>query len=286
METKNFFYNLKLNDIEHITIGKFDGMHLAHQHLISKLNKKSAVVLIDMNNFMLFSKNKNIELINKPTLIFNIDNIKNLDADGFIKLLKSNMPNIKKITIGYDFKFGYKRKYSSTDLKKLLDKLDVVDKFCVNNIPVHSKNIKKYLENSDFKTAKSLLGRDYSIFGVQIKGQGIGKEKLVATINIRNEIDTIIKNGVYVTKTIINNIVYPSISFLGNRSTDNNYSIETHIINKTITNQNNMMIEIKFIQKLRDNIQFENINKLKVQIKKDIKLAEDILNNETNSLDY
>jgi len=60
-----------------------------------------------------------------------------------------------------------------------------------------------------------------------IIGQGLGSKELVPTINIQLLKSYLIpKKGVYITKT--NNL--PSITFIGNRSTDGKFSIETHIL--------------------------------------------------------
>ena len=81
------------------------------------------------------------------------------------------------------------------------------------------------------------------------------------------------KEGVYITKTILDNIEYNSITFLGHRvTTDGSYAVETHIIDKDIKN-NNYCTQIKFYEKIRDNKKFDSFEELKNQIFDDIKLA-------------
>ena len=50
---------------------------------------------------------------------------------------------------------------------------------------------------------KIVLGKEYKIFGKQIKGQGLGSKSFVPTINLNVEEFLLPKEGVYVTKTII-----------------------------------------------------------------------------------
>ena len=83
------------------------------------------------------------------------------------------------------------------------------------------------------------------------------------TINLIVENFLLPQAGVYATKTILNDIEYNSITFLGHRvTTDNSYAIETHIFDENIIN-NNYEIQIKFYKKLRDNKKFDTYERLK-----------------------
>ena len=78
------------------------------------------------------------------------------------------------------------------------------------------------------------------------------------------------KEGVYITKTILNEIEYNSVTFLGHRvTTDGSYAVETHILDENIINDT-YTIQIKFIKKIRDNLKFDSFDELKNQIDKDI----------------
>jgi riboflavin kinase/FMN adenylyltransferase len=78
------------------------------------------------------------------------------------------------------------------------------------------------------------------------------------------------KPGVYIS--ITNN--QPSLTFIGTRSTDNNFSIETHILNSKFQVPSSKLIEIEFLEFLRENRKFNNLTELKAQINNDIKKAE------------
>ena len=154
----------------------------------------------------------------------------------------------------------------------------MLNELSINNIPIQSRIIREYLKKLNIKTTNLLLDRYYEIEGNIIKGQGIGKKSFVPTINLIIDIFLLPSNGVYITQTMINNKYYDSITFIGNRvSTDNKYSIETHIINRQI-NDINSKIQIKFIDKLRNNIKFDNYQTLKKQILIDIENCRKYIN--------
>jgi riboflavin kinase/FMN adenylyltransferase len=178
--------------------------------------------------------------------------------------------------VGFDFCFGKNRGYCIKELKEVFNgEVIVIEEFQIDEISVHSRIIREYISNGDLKTANKLLNKEYKIYGTQIKGQGLGSKSFVPTINLKVEDFLLPQVGVYITKTILNDIEYDSITFLGHRvTTDGSYAIETHIFDKDIKNDD-YEIEIKFFQKIRNNKKFDSFKKLKEQILKDIKEAKD-----------
>lgn len=259
------------NTITSIAIGGFDGMHFAHQKLFEKLDENGAIISIESGYANLTPKRYRQEYSKYPIYYYVLENIKHLEGDEFIKLIKQEFPKLKKIVVGFDFCFGKNRKYCIEKLKTLFDgEVIVVDEIKIDNIPVHSRIIREYLKDGDIKTANKLLGKEYKIYGCQIKGQGLGSKSFVPTINLKVEEFLVPKEGVYITKTILDEVEYNSISFLGHRvTTDGSYAIETHIIDKNIVSKN-YTIQIKFLKKLRDNKKFESFEELKRQIFSDI----------------
>ena len=262
------------NTITSIAIGGFDGMHSAHQELFKNLDEHGAIVSIESGYANLTPKSFRQEYSIYPIYYYVLENIKHLEGDEFIKLIKEEFPNLKKIVVGFDFCFGKNRRYCTQKLKELFNgDVLVIDEIKIEDIPVHTRIIREYLKDGDIKTANKLLGKEYKIYGQQITGQGLGAKNFVPTINLRVDEFLLPKEGVYVTKTILDNIEYNSITFLGHRvTTDGSYAVETHIIDKDIKN-NNYCTQIKFYEKIRDNKKFDSFEELKNQIFDDIKLA-------------
>ena len=262
------------NTITSIAIGGFDGMHSAHQELFKNLDEHGAIVSIESGYANLTPKSFRQEYSIYPIYYYILENIKHLEGDEFIKLIKEEFPNLKKIVVGFDFCFGKNRRYCTQKLKELFNgDVLVIDEIKIDDIPVHTRIIREYLKDGDIKTANKLLGKEYKIYGQQITGQGLGAKNFVPTINLRVDEFLLPKEGVYITKTILDNIEYNSITFLGHRvTTDGSYAVETHIIDKDIKN-NNYCTQIKFYEKIRDNKKFDSFEELKNQIFDDIKLA-------------
>jgi len=237
-----------------LAIGRFDGMHYAHQQLF----KKSDTILVIEKNSTLTPFKTRCEYTNLKCYFYNLDEIKNLTHLEFIEKIKKEF-NPSKIVIGYDFRFGKNRLGSINTLKKYFN-VEVINEIKIDNISVHSRVIREFLKEGKIKTANKFLAHLYKIKAHKIKGQGIGKEKLLATINLKPIYNyTIPKDGVYLT--LLNK--EPSITFIGKRSTDNNFSIETHILTN---NYNFNSFDLEFIDFLRDTKKFDNISELKKAI--------------------
>lgn len=265
--------------ITSIAIGGFDGMHMAHQTLFSNLTKNGAIISIESGFANLTPKNIREKYTKYPIFYYELNEIKGLDGKAFIALLKKEFPKLRKIVVGFDFCFGKNRAYCISELKSIFQgEVAVINEISINNIPVHSRVIREYIKKGDFQTANTLLGRKYQILGTQIKGQGLGKKEFVPTINI-NVTDYLLPNeGVYVTKTVVDNISYPSITFLGHRvTTDGNFAVETHILKKDIE-VHSKEVTIKFYKKTRGNKKFDSFEELKNQIFEDIKECKTFFN--------
>ena len=275
---KNFSTLVNKDTITSLAIGGFDGMHSAHQELFKQLDENGAILSIESGYATLTPKKYRQEYSKYPIYYYTLSDIKHLAGDKFIELLKKEYPKLKKIVVGFDFCFGKNRGYCIEQLKDIFDGVVVVvDEFKIDNISVHSRIIREYISNGDLETANKLLNKPYKIYGTQIKGQGLGSKSFVPTINLKVEEFLLPQAGVYITKTILNDIEYNSITFLGHRlTTDGSYAIETHIFDTDIKNDD-YEIEIKFFKKLRDNKKFETFEALKEQILSDINEAKEYL---------
>ena len=274
------FMKLSKTEISSIAIGKFDSLHLGHQKLFHKLSKNGGILIIDVEKkFRVLPKKYLSNFTNFPIFQYKLSEIRNLNGKEFIQKLKTDFPNLTEIIIGYDFQFGKERKCRISDLKEFSDfKITVVDEVKIENISVHSGEITKKLQNGEIELANKLLGREFSIIGKHIRGQGIGKKNLFPTLNIEYSDFITPKFGVYFTKTILENKKYDAISFLGIReTTDNRFSLETYIFDKGIEDKDFGSIEIIFKKFIRKNRSFENLADLKTQISKDIQIAKSYL---------
>lgn len=263
------------NTIKSIAIGSFDGMHIAHQILARKVD---ALVIIERNGGYLTPGYKRANFTSKICCFYHFDVIKGLSPEAFVQRLKSDFPQLEMIVVGYDFAFGKDKAGSAKTLQTLFDgKVEIVQEVSIESIPVHSRTIKDYLREGNIVMANKLLGRTYSIEGIVVSGQGLGKKELVPTLNLNIKAYQLPLEGVYATRTKVNDTWLDSVSFLGHRvTTDDSFAVETHILEQDIGEVVGK-VEMEFIDFIRANHKFESLEALKEQISDDIVRAKEVL---------
>ena len=273
----NFSTLLTKDNITAVAIGHFDGVHRGHKELLKRLGEYGGLVVIDKNKANITPGLKRAEYSRYPCFLYDFNEIKGLSGEEFIALLKRDFKNLQKIVVGFDFRFGRGRAWDKYDLARIFDgEVEIVDEFCFEGMGVHSSAIREYIKQGEIYKANLLLGREYSIEGRVIKGQGIGSRELVPTLNLDIKSYLLPREGVYATRTRIGNKTYGSVTFIGNRvSTDDNFSVETHVLNENIMDARD--VAVCFIKRLRDNLKFSDLASLKAQIKIDINAAMDFV---------
>lgn len=259
------------NTIKSIAIGSFDGMHIAHQTLV---NKVDAIVIIERNGGYLTSGYKRSQFTSKPCFFYHFDVIKGLSPEAFVAKLKTDFPHLEKIVVGYDFHFGKNKAGNAQTLRQMCEgAVEIVDEVSSEGISVHSRTIKEYLRAGNIEMANKLLGRTYHIEGVVVQGQGLGKKELVPTLNLDVKEYQLPLEGVYATRTLIDGVWHDSVSFLGHRvTTDDAYAVETHILKKELGSIKGKL-SLQFVDFIRGNQKFESLDALKEQIVRDIASA-------------
>ncbi len=259
------------NKIKAIAIGSFDGMHLAHQVLISRTQ---AVVIIERNSGYLTPGYKRSLYTDRTCFFYHFDKIKRLSPKAFVAKLQEDFPKLEKIVVGYDFAFGKNKEGDAALLKMLFSaEVEVVDEITIDGISIHSRVIKNYLKEGDIQMANLLLGREYLVEGRIIRGQGLGKKELVPTLNLKIEEYQLPLEGVYATRTKVGNLWYDSVSFIGHRvTTDGSFAVETHLLECEVE-CGAEKAAVKFVDFLRANQKFESLEALKRQIIEDIENA-------------
>lgn len=264
-----------MKNIKAIAIGGFDGMHIAHQALFNELGNSGAIVVIETGYANMTPKKHRERFTDYPVFYLELDDIRHLNGKEFVHFLQANFTDLEKIVVGYDFHFGKDRCYSYADLRDMFSgEVVVVDEVMHKDDSVHSHKIRAKLQAGDIKGANEFLGHNYTIEGRVIKGQGIGKKELVATINIEADDFLIPKEGVYTTLTRIDREehLHPSVSFVGHRvSTDGSFSIESHLLDGEVVCVSKA--DIHFVSFIRENEKFDSLESLKKAIKKDIAKA-------------
>lgn len=283
-----------------VALGNFDGIHIGHEYLIrdtvlkaKKQGLKPAVLLFrnhtktqvkgsNSSIYILTSNEQKLQILKELGIeivyIIDFDNsIMTLTSKDFVENIIIDKLNAKLVTVGFDYKFGYKALGDSNILKKLGQKqgfmVNIVDPIYLEDDIVSSTIIRNLIKEGNIKKANRFLGRNYTINGIVIKGENRGNKLGYPTANINPSNNYIIpREGVYETITIVNNKKYLGLTSVGYNLTFNgeDLKIENHILNFG-SNIYNKIINIEFIDFVRENIKFKTCQKLIKQIENDIK---------------
>ncbi len=264
-----------MKNVKAIAIGGFDGMHVGHQRLFEAVGEAGAILVIETGYANLTPGREREHHCDLPLYYYELETIRHLDAEGFLAKLRSEFPALQKIVVGYDFHFGKDRRYSIGDLRSLFDgEVEVIDEVQIEGDSVHSHKIRAKLRIGDIHGANRFLGYNFTISGKKIAGQGLGKKELFATINIDAEDFLLPKEGVYVTTARLNDEehYHPAVSFIGHRvSTDGSFAVETHILDMEVAAVES--VRIAFVDYIRPNRKFDDLESLKAAIADDIAVA-------------
>jgi len=298
-----------------VTIGSFDGIHLGHQKILESLKKnaniiggESIVITFDPHpRSIIFPKDNSLNLITslEEKLIlfekFGIQNVvvvpftvafSQISADEYIETFLVKRFNPKIIIIGYDHRFGLNRQGNIDFLKWNEKKFDFqvieIEREDINAIRISSTKIRNFLNDGEIVKSNMLLGYEFFINGLVVKGFQVGTKIGFPTANIEvdNDFKIIPKTGVYAVKVRHNQFQYNGMLYIGNRPTfsnDGRKSVEVHIFDfkKDIYNE---IIEICFIKKLRDSIKFEDKDALVHQLNIDKKNTLLVLQNKQTQI--
>lgn len=284
-----------------VTVGTFDGVHLGHSKIFERMtvlakscDGETVVITFDPHpRLVVHPDSKNLKFINtrerKYELIENngIDHLvvipftkefSNTHADTFIEDILVKKIGVHELVVGYDHHFGKNREGSFDALEDLAEKfnfgLEQISARDIDDIAISSTKIRNALKEGDISFANELLGYEYSITGTVVSGNKIGRKIgfPTANIEIEDEYKLIMAIGVYACRVQWKGKTYQGMGNIGYRPTINNsdltievniFDFDEEIYGETIT--------IFFVDRIRNEIKFENLEALQTQLSKDQK---------------
>ena len=300
MKKINGVNNFSINSPTILTLGTFDGVHKGHQKILKKLKSeakkdslKSVVLTFFPHPRTVLNPDFSLKLINtieERSSLFEksgIDilithpfdkNFSELSPNEFVKNILVEKLNIKKILIGYDHRFGKDRTAGIEDLKRFglkygfqVIEISVEEQ---NKVSISSTKIRNSIAKGDINKAKSYLGYDFSLKGIVIKGNAIGRTLgfPTANLNIKEDYKLIPKKGVYMISTQLDNKTVYGMMNIGVKPT---LELEKESIEVNLFNWNKNLygkeIKVSVIKYVRKEKKFDSLNDLKEQIKLDKK---------------
>lgn len=282
-----------------VGLGNFDGLHIGHMALVNTLIAESRlygfhsmiytftkhpenILRKKLITPLLTTERKKIELLEETSLDFLYfdeftESFSRMKPEAFVRDILVDRLKIKLAVAGFDYRFGYKGEGDTELLKKLGKlynfKVVIIPPIKIDNEIVSSTLIRNCVAKGDMEKVFRLLGRHYSITGEVQSGKRIGSRIGFPTANIHPENYLILpRNGVYITKTLMNGKLFPSVTNIGNNPTFNGHnpiSIETHILDFD-DDIYKKEIEVFFISRIRGEKKFKSKDELVKQIREDI----------------
>ena len=293
-----------------VTIGKFDGIHLGHQKLISALTAaasehgiQSAVVTFDRHpdallkpghaKLPIIGPKQKHDLIAKHdvdvlvTLPFD-EALSGLSPEEFVKQVLVDAMQAKHVLIGDDFRFGARRAGDFALLVSLGEKygfsVSALDSQCLGAERISSSQVRAALSQGDLRRAEALLGYPYAMEGRVIRGRQLGRTIGVPTANVQIRHDPLPLRGVFVVEVALDETKqavpqqtrsYPGVANLGYRPTlggDTRPLLEVHLFDFA-GDLYGAHLDVRFLAKLRDEMTFANFEALTSQIRDDLAQA-------------
>ena len=285
-----------------ISIGNFDGMHKGHIELVKETvriakenNLVPTVLTFDQMPEEYFKANDFFRLMEmsdkykvfeklgvEQVLVIPFDkNFSEIKENIFIKEILIEKLSLKYLIVGKDFKFGYKRmgniellqKYSELGGYSLLS-LDLVK---ISSNKISSRDIRILIKNGKIKEANQLLAVPFSLSGKVIHGEKRGRRLGYPTANIEIYKSYPI-NGIFLVNILFEDKKLFGLASWGNKPT---FSGIDHVLEVNILDFESdiygKQLKVIFIDKIRDQIKFDNQDELIEQMNKDKKTAEILL---------
>ena len=292
-----------------VTIGTFDGVHLGHQKVISRLkdfarkyNGETVIFTFYPHPRRIISPNETslrlLTTLEEKKQLFaasGIDHLiifpftkkfSELSYSDFVKEILVKKIKTHCLIVGYDHKFGKDREGGFNYLKgcaqKYNFKIERLEALLLDDIDISSTKIRAALQEGNIKNANRHLGYNFTLQGTVIEGKRLGRKIGFPTANIEaSDVHKLIPGyGVYAVKIILKGQEYHGMLNIGTRPTFNqnadNRSIEVNIFDfsEDIYSQE---ITLVFVDKIREEQKFNGVDALIGQLQKDKKTALKIL---------
>ena len=284
-----------------LTIGTFDGVHLGHRKIISRLHDlaasidgESVIFTFDPHPRKVVSPSEtNLRLLttlDEKIALFEeagIDHLivypftpefAKLTYEEFVEQILVGQIHVKSLVVGYDHKFGKGRQGDFDLLKSCADRLDFqiekLDVLLVNESNVSSTKIREAIQVGDFETANAYLGYPFTIHGMVVEGQRLGRTIGYPTANIdAMDPDKIITGyGVYAVRVTVRNQTYTGMLNIGSRPTVNHNADHRTVEVNLFDFSDDIYgepVEVVFYHKLREEQKFASLDALKEQLAQD-----------------
>jgi riboflavin kinase / FMN adenylyltransferase len=286
-----------------VTIGNFDGVHLGHKQIVERLLAQARrcggpaiVFTFDPHPVRLLRHDqapppltwtdRKAELLEQlgvdTTIAYPTDEaLLRLSPDHFFQKIVAESLHARAMVEGTNFYFGRGRTGNIQVLKTLCTTagipLEIVDPVLVNGAQVSSSHIRQLISAGSIAEANSMLTQPYRIRGMVRHGAARGAKIGFPTANV-DAVDTLLPGlGVYAGRCAVEGRVWPAAINIGPNPTfgEQALKVEVHLIGFS-DSLYGQPLEVDFLARLRDIVQFSGVDALKAQLARDVTAASDV----------
>jgi len=285
-----------------LALGNFDGLHRGHLKIVERVRRGAAehggtpmamtfdphpsrIVRPDKAPPLLMTKAQRLEALDRAgiaavAVVRFTTELSHWDPETFVQTVLVDWLRVSEVWVGANFLFGHDRGGNFSTLRTLGQRYgfraDKIDPVRYKEFVVSSTRIRRLVAEGRMDEAGALLGHPYYIDGTVVAGKRRGRELGFPTANLQTENELLPPNGVYATTTTIDGVVHASLTNVGVRPTFGD--TVKPIIEAYVLGFNGDLygrpVRLGFVQRLRDERKFEDVDALRTQMEADRRRAE------------
>src|SRR3954471_21399779 len=284
-----------------LALGNFDGLHRGHMKIIDRVRRRAGersgtpaamtfephpprVLRPDKAPPLLMTADQKIEALARSgmqgvAVVRFTPELSLWDPEAFVRTVLVEWLHVAEVWVGANFLFGHERAGTFSVLRSLGARYgfraEKIDPVRYKDFVVSSTRIRRLVQEGRVDEAGALLGHHYFVDGVVSRGAGRGRSIGFPTANLETANELLPPSGVYATTLTIDGIVHPSITNIGMRPTFGDVEhpvVETHVFDVT-RDLYESGVRLSFVQRLRDERAFPDVDALRAQIEADCRSA-------------
>jgi riboflavin kinase/FMN adenylyltransferase len=285
-----------------LALGNFDGLHRGHLKIVERVRRGAAehggtpmamtfdphpsrIVRPDKAPPLLMTKAQRLEALDRAgiaavAVVRFTTELSHWDPEAFVRTVLVDWLRVSEVWVGANFLFGHDRSGNFSTLRTLGQRYgfraDKIDPVRYKEFVVSSTRVRRLVAEGRMDEAGALLGHPYYIDGTVVAGKRRGRELGFPTANLQTENELLPPNGVYATTTTIDGVVHASLTNVGVRPTFGD--TVKPIIESYVLGFNGDLygrpVRLGFVQRLRDERKFEDVDALRTQMEADRRRAE------------
>jgi riboflavin kinase/FMN adenylyltransferase len=284
-----------------LALGNFDGLHRGHMKIIDRVRQRAGerggtpaamtfdphpprVLRPDKAPALLMTPEQKVEAMRRSgmqglAIVRFTRELSLWDPETFVRTVLVDWLHVVEVWVGANFLFGHERAGTFTVLRTLGARYgfraEKIDPVRYKDFVVSSTRVRRLVSEGRVDEAGALLGHHYFIDGTVVRGAGRGRSIGVPTANLATRNELVPPAGVYATLATVEGIVRPSVTNIGLRPTFGDVDtpvIETHVLDFD-GDLYDRTVRLSFVQRLRDERAFPDVDALREQIDADARSA-------------